>query len=311
MEADQEHIFQQVRKMLDFRTFVVAIFRLMTSKKPVLIFETREKAKLLKKVLPFLVEETNLCILSPEFSPLILSRAEYKKHWKEYSGYEICFVEEETTVMNPGISILITILQDPPHESSVGESSEGYPSSFKKLRQKICRITHTTTQIRNKVAKEKAKGEQISIGQVQEIFKENLHNTFEKMLVFHIFKLLEENLYEVIDKRKEELFAEKLVQLFWSEDKDKFLAFRKKANLLSPMKKVEKLKGNVEQFFKKAIEQGVLKNTETRYYWGNTIKKGYGDRFYRDEVFQDREKREAFLTFIKNSLTVELLDVNS
>lgn len=305
MNKDLEEVFQQIREKMEFRTFTVAIFRLMTSKKPVLILETEKKAKLLKKLLPFLVEKSSLCTFNPKFSPPILSRREYKKHWKVYSGYEICFVEEETTVINPGISILIDILQESSHGRDVDDSSEKFPPSFEKLRQKICRITHATAKIRNKVVEKKEKGQHIGIEELQKIFKENLHSELEKMLVFHIFKLLEENLYEVIDKREEELFAEKLVKLFWSEDKKKFLAFRNKANLHSPMKKVDEIKGDVEKYFRNAIDQEILKNTDTRYYWGNAIKEGFGEQFYRDSTFQNIEKREEFLTYIKNSLIVE------
>ncbi len=183
--------FERVTNEVGLRTVAVGLYRTITSKNPILILKDEQTAQLFKILLERLMKDGIHCVVyaetptDPELN--VLGEETYKQAWREFSGREICFVEEEQTVKNPGVDVLMELLVE---SQTKGYSKQQNVSDqfIDILHDTLYRITETASQTKD-LMEELQKAPKRS-ARVKEVIKQNLKSKKEKDLVFHIFELL-------------------------------------------------------------------------------------------------------------------------
>lgn len=183
--------FEKITNELGVRTIAVGLFRILTSRNPILILENEQQAQYYKIVMERFIQDALLMAPSASDSTpklTVLSKDSYKRNWRKFSGKEICFVKEERTVKNPGVDLLMEILVEE-HAKGFLTEKDSTEQVLEMIHEKIDRITTTVIQIR-KIIEDIPKGQQRR-GQMKKIMQQHLKSKKEKELVFHIFELLQ------------------------------------------------------------------------------------------------------------------------
>lgn len=180
------HAFDLITDSMGFRAVAVALYRVITSKNVVLIVETAQQAKNLEMLVGTVTKSLPADFLGlnlKEDLPFIItSEEEFKRNWTDFVGKEICLVEKETTVKNPGVDLMEQTLGDIlSFEVALGSKS---PSDIpiRQIIQILRRITAAVKQSRINYAGELTSEENFS--------KQSLRTEKERLLVKHIFIML-------------------------------------------------------------------------------------------------------------------------
>lgn len=183
--------FELIKNDLGLRTISVGLYRIMTTQDPILVLKDPQQAQLFKIIMDQLTSNTTFSASLPD-TPLdsqlvVIGEKTYKQNWKKFSGRNICFVEEERTVKNPGVDLLMEMLLE--NYAKAYSTQQILPTQFLDvLHEKISRITETAVQI--KEVMEEIPTEDQKHPRMKKIMKQNLRSKKEKELVFHIFELL-------------------------------------------------------------------------------------------------------------------------
>lgn len=178
---------RSVKDDIGLRAVAVALYRVMTSENPVLVARNEERAKCLETLMGNLTEGVQARFLSSDAKKEeeipVISRKEYENNWQKYGGREICMVEEETTVKNPGVKKMMKILNDAQTTSN---------NFFDTLNRAIGRVVGAAEQIKvgMEVEEELPEGEQLlKKYKVNGVLKHMLKKESERELVKHILIL--------------------------------------------------------------------------------------------------------------------------
>ncbi|NIQ05344.1 MAG: hypothetical protein GWO20_06340 [Candidatus Korarchaeota archaeon] len=105
-----------IEESMGIRGVAVALYRVMSSEDPILVVKNEDWAKWLKILISGITEGVQARFLAPDAKKeddiQVISKKEYESKWQEYGGREICLVEEEKTVKNPGVELMEEILKD-------------------------------------------------------------------------------------------------------------------------------------------------------------------------------------------------------
>lgn len=174
---------------MGFRPLAVSLYRFMTSKDPILVVKNESRAQWLESVMTSLTKDVNICFTGENTGDddfTIISKEKYKEEWKNFSGEEICIVEDEATVKNPGVNLVMETLvkQHAKQYSSRNTLAEHFLTKVHKI---LLRISDVIEKINERVPLQtKAKKKQRKI---KKIVKRELEDEHERELVFHIFEL--------------------------------------------------------------------------------------------------------------------------
>lgn len=186
--------FDIITDEVGFKPLAVGLYRIMTSNNPVLVLEDERMAHLFEVVIKKLIIEDDVHFMSPNAGKnpalAIINRNPYKENWKKYSGREICIVEEEATVKNPGVTLLMdTLLKS--HAKAYKNHQDTSGEFLDSIHQKIHRITTTVNQTKE-IMHNKSLTRNERKKQLKTIFQQELASEQEKKLVFHILELLQD-----------------------------------------------------------------------------------------------------------------------
>lgn len=169
---------ERIRKNLGLRGVAIALYRIITSKNPVLVVEmeaTKEPLGTLLEgvtngIYSKIVEETN----TPPFETV--KKATYKENFKEYSGREICFINKEKTVKNPGVEIVETLLKNAVNLAV---------NPIKNLHETLERTLNTVEEVRRFIQEQEEKGGSYTMDELKEIIQNLTETSVEKKIVKH------------------------------------------------------------------------------------------------------------------------------
>lgn len=109
-EARSLKAFRTLLEEMDRRTIAVAIFRAITSHNPTLVVRNKTRAENLRIFLQAIIPASSDGSVEIPGQFTVLSKKKYKEHWKAAGGRELCLVENEVTVKNPGVEVLEDLL---------------------------------------------------------------------------------------------------------------------------------------------------------------------------------------------------------
>ncbi|NIU85442.1 MAG: hypothetical protein GWN31_16855 [Candidatus Thorarchaeota archaeon] len=180
------HAFDLITDSMGFRAVAVALYRVITSKNVVLIVETAQQTKNLEMLVGTVTKSLPagfLGLILKEDLPFIVTNVEeFKRNWTDFVGKEICMVEKETTVKNPGVDLMEQTLGDTlSFEVALGSKSPS-DNSIRQIIQILRRITAAVKQSRINYAGELPSEENFS--------KQSLRTETERLLVKHISIML-------------------------------------------------------------------------------------------------------------------------
>lgn len=196
-DLSAKEAFQHINELLGFKAVAVALYRVMTSEDPVLVVKNEKRVAALSRLTDAVTEGIQARFLAPqekkEADVTIITENEYKTNWKQYAGREVCMVEEEVTVENPGVDLMVNTLQ---------HAQDPSVNLIDSLNRTIGRVTGAAQQVRFGMKRARKDGASLTSSDLDEILNQTLKREIERELVRHIIKLWGEKLKE---KEKERL----------------------------------------------------------------------------------------------------------
>lgn len=168
-------LLKRLRRELSLRGLSVALYRIITADKPVLIVESKQQANDLGQFLHMIINRVYdpAYKLGDKYGVDILFKEEYKQQWKKYGGRALCIVEEEKTVSNPGVDLLEKVLQ----------------ASINEIYQTLEHIVLTLERIRTYARKRREEHKQIDVSYVGDIIENFTENKQERKIIEHVYQI--------------------------------------------------------------------------------------------------------------------------
>lgn len=183
---DPEEAFELITEEMGLRGIAVALYRVITSEDPVLVVKNRKREESLESLVKSVTEKVSTTLFGPNEQRegsgfMITTEDEYKENWKKFAGKEICMVEEETTVKNPGVDLMEEAL-----ENALGTLAV---SPIDRIRRVIGSVVTTTSQIRARFEIAEEKGEKVDKSEIRQILKTTLPNKASREFVKNVLKM--------------------------------------------------------------------------------------------------------------------------
>lgn len=172
---NSKKLLKRLKSKLSLRGLSVALYRVITAEKPVLIVENKQQANDLGQFLHIITNRIygSSYRLGERYRVDILVKDEYKKQWQQYGGRALCIVKEEQTVTNPGVNLLENVLQ----------------ATIDEIYRTLEHIVQTLERIRTYARKRKKKNKQIDASYVGRIIKTFTETKQERKIIEHVFEI--------------------------------------------------------------------------------------------------------------------------
>lgn len=183
-EVSPEEAFDLITDEMGLRAVAVALYRVMTSDNPVLVVQNEKRNESLEILIKATTKSVSTTLFGPEERRegpgfLVTTKEEYKENWKKFAGKEVCMVEQETTVKNPGVDLMEKTLNNALGTLAV--------TPIDRISRTIGRVVSTTEQIRARF-EGKEKGE-IDISNLKQTLKHTIGSKVERKLVKHVLEI--------------------------------------------------------------------------------------------------------------------------
>lgn len=183
-EVSPEEAFDLITEEMGLRAVAVALYRVMTSDNVVLVVQNEKRATSLEILVKATTESVSTTLFGPEERRegagfLVTTKEEYKENWKKFAGKEVCMVEQETTVKNPGVDLMEETL-----DNALGALAV---TPIDRISRTVGRVVSTTEKLR--VRFEGKEKEEIDVSNVKQMLKHTIGSKVERKLVKHVLEI--------------------------------------------------------------------------------------------------------------------------
>ncbi|NIQ07421.1 MAG: hypothetical protein GWO20_17365 [Candidatus Korarchaeota archaeon] len=171
---------------MGLRAVAVAVYRVITSKKPVLIVKNEERSKSLKTLIKSVTDRVSTTLFGPEEKRegegfTVTTEGDYKNDWKQFAGKEICMVEKETPVKNPGVDLMEETLENALGALAVRPTD--------RISRTVGRVVTSAEQLKARFELAKERGVPVKKAEVKQILKTTLRAKVERELLKHVLMI--------------------------------------------------------------------------------------------------------------------------
>lgn len=189
-ETTPRKAFEFITNEMGMRAVAVALYRIITTADSpedlVLVVENETRKKKLATLIKAITEPVSTTLFGSEEQRETLpfytaTEEEYKSDWERFAGKELCMVEKETTVTNPGVDLMENALKE-----ALGTLAL---TPIDRLRRVVGSAVSSAIQIKAKIDVSNGNRKNGEKRMLQQILKTTLRNDVERNLVKRILEI--------------------------------------------------------------------------------------------------------------------------